>query len=214
MAKPDWNKIRAEYETKGTPYRKLATKYGVSFNTLGKRAAREGWVENGNDLNAKVATTVRQKVADRRAERIVATIDPALVAAERIITLAASTLEDAEQFNRYLVETERRTPVIETVTTASGKMTEKIAYETIKTTEEIITDRVDTQRMKQLADALKCATELSRLLKGILTPSDTERLSIERERLQLEKDKANRDNDPDSRTVRVEWGDGTEDLSE
>lgn len=156
----------------------------------------------------------RNKVAERRANVISATIDPALSAAEKIISLAVSTLEDSEQFNRYLVETERRTPVIETVTTASGKMTEKIAYETIKTTEEIITDRVDTQRMKQLADALKCATELSRLLKGILTPSDTERLSIERERLQLEKDKAAKDGDPANRTVRVEWGDGTEDLSE
>lgn len=214
MAKPDWNKIRAYYESHRISCRKLAEKFGVSENTLEKRAAREGWRENKGDLNRKVAEMTRNKVAERRANVISATIDPALSAAEKIISLAVSTLEDSEQFNRYLVETERRTPVIETVTTASGKMTEKIAYETIKTTEEIITDRVDTQRMKQLADALKCATELSRLLKGILTPSDTERLSIERERLQLEKDKAAKDGDPANRTVRVEWGDGTEELSE
>jgi len=213
MAKPDWNKIRAEYEAKGTPYRKLATKYDVSFNTLGKRATREGWVQNGDNLNEKVATAVRQKVADRRATRIVDAIDPALEATQLLNDLVLKTLRDPDQFNRYIVETETRKPTVETLTTAGGKITQKIAYETEKHSEEALFDRVDTQRINQLTAALKASTELQRLLLGVLTAGDTERLKLQREALELEKEKAKK-GDLDGKSVTVVWGEGTEGLAD
>lgn len=41
----DWNKLKAEYISGGTSYRKLAQKHGVSLNTLQGVAKREKWCE-------------------------------------------------------------------------------------------------------------------------------------------------------------------------
>ena len=41
----DWLKIKSEYITGGTSYRKLAKKHGVSFSTLRGIAEREKWTE-------------------------------------------------------------------------------------------------------------------------------------------------------------------------
>ena len=52
----DWSKIKAEYISGGTSYRKLAAKYGVSFNTLQGVAQREKWVELKNQAKDKSTT--------------------------------------------------------------------------------------------------------------------------------------------------------------
>lgn len=49
----DWERIKAEYIAGGTSYRKLAEKYGVSFSTLRKVAAKEHWSELRNNVGAK-----------------------------------------------------------------------------------------------------------------------------------------------------------------
>lgn len=41
----DWKKIKTEYITTNTSYRKLAKKYDIPFNTLQCRAKKEKWVE-------------------------------------------------------------------------------------------------------------------------------------------------------------------------
>lgn len=41
----DWRKIKKEYVSGGTSYRKLAKKYNVSFSTLRGIAEREKWTE-------------------------------------------------------------------------------------------------------------------------------------------------------------------------
>lgn len=39
----DWEKIKAEYLTTETSYRKLAAKHGVNATTIAKKASKEGW---------------------------------------------------------------------------------------------------------------------------------------------------------------------------
>lgn len=41
----DWKKIKTEYITTNTSYRKLAKKYDIPFNTIQCRAKKEKWVE-------------------------------------------------------------------------------------------------------------------------------------------------------------------------
>ena len=41
----DWKKIKTEYITTNTSYRKLAKEYDIPFNTLQCRAKKEKWVE-------------------------------------------------------------------------------------------------------------------------------------------------------------------------
>lgn len=46
----DWTKIKTEYVTQQTSYRKLAEKYGVSQSSLRKVAAREQWSRLRNNF--------------------------------------------------------------------------------------------------------------------------------------------------------------------
>lgn len=71
----DWNKIRAEYIKGGISQRKLAAKYGVSVNTLIKKANVEKWSSQRDETYNKVTTRVQQKTAN-----VVA--DSATIAAE------------------------------------------------------------------------------------------------------------------------------------
>jgi uncharacterized protein YjcR len=73
----DWKKIKAEYIAGGTSYRKLAEKYGVSFSTLRKVAAKEQWTELRNKTRAKMDTKISESVSDKEADKAVNIIDVA-----------------------------------------------------------------------------------------------------------------------------------------
>lgn len=76
----DWKKIKKEYVAGGISYRKLAEKYGVSFNTLEKVARREGWYELRRQADEKSATKVVEAVSSRNA-KLNEAVDLALEAA-------------------------------------------------------------------------------------------------------------------------------------
>ena len=85
----DWNKIKTEYLTSDTSYRKLAQKYGVNAITIAKKASKEGWVSHRQQLanrtlsktltavsNRQVNRAARlQKVADKLLNKIEAAVD-------------------------------------------------------------------------------------------------------------------------------------------
>ena len=85
----DWNKIKTEYLTSDTSYRKLAQKYGVNAITIAKKASKEGWVsqrqQQANRTLSKTLTGVSnrqvnraarlQKVADKLLNKIEAAVD-------------------------------------------------------------------------------------------------------------------------------------------
>ena len=65
----DWNKIKAEYITTDTSYRKLADKYNVDQATIARRAKKEDWVSkrqhHADKTQAKILTADTQKKVDR-----------------------------------------------------------------------------------------------------------------------------------------------------
>ena len=65
----DWNKIKAEYITTDTSYRKLADKYSVDQATIARRAKKEDWVSkrqhHADKTQAKILTADTQKKVDR-----------------------------------------------------------------------------------------------------------------------------------------------------
>ena len=73
----DWKKIKAEYIAGGTSYRKLAEKYGVSFNTLKTRAVEEQWYELRQQKDHKTTTKIVESLSDKDAEKAVDIIDVA-----------------------------------------------------------------------------------------------------------------------------------------
>ena len=85
----DWNKIKTEYLTSDTSYRKLAQKYGVNATTIAKKASKEDWVsqrqQQANRTLSKTLPAVSnrqvnraarlQKVADKLLNKIEAAVD-------------------------------------------------------------------------------------------------------------------------------------------
>ena len=73
----DWKKIKAEYIAGGTSYRKLAEKYGVSFNTLKTRAKEEQWYGLRQQKDHRTTTKLVESISTREAEKATNIIDVA-----------------------------------------------------------------------------------------------------------------------------------------
>jgi transposase len=86
----DWQKIKTEYITKGTSYRKLAEKYGIHYKTIAERGKAEGWIElrsqhTHNILTKTLECDTEQKVS--RAEKLNEAADLLL---ERVVALVGN----------------------------------------------------------------------------------------------------------------------------
>ena len=54
----DWQAIKAEYITTDTSYRKLAAKYGVTYNVIGEKSREEGWRALRDQHRAETMSTI------------------------------------------------------------------------------------------------------------------------------------------------------------
>ena len=84
----DWQKIKTEYITTDTSYRKLAQKYGVTHTNIGIRSRKEGWPELRTQHNAKTITKTMNAIASQqasRAARLQTVADKLLAKVERLI---------------------------------------------------------------------------------------------------------------------------------
>ena len=67
----EWQKIKAEYISGNTSYRKLAEKYGISFNTLKDRAVAEQWYKLRQQNHNKTTTEIIDAVNDKNVQQAV-----------------------------------------------------------------------------------------------------------------------------------------------
>lgn len=67
----DWEAIKAEYITTATSYRKLAKKYGITYDEIGKQSRREGWVQLKKQHNADVLSKILADDAQAKADAAV-----------------------------------------------------------------------------------------------------------------------------------------------
>ena len=88
----DWDIIKAEYIAGGTSYRKLAEKYGVSFNTLSGVAIREEWAKLKKQAQNKSTTKMVNTIAKDMAKNAVKINDVADKLLDKIVML----LEECE----------------------------------------------------------------------------------------------------------------------
>jgi len=106
--KPDWNAIRADV-VGGMSTRTAARKHGVSYSTLAKRAAREGWEQARKQIGSKVAAATDAHIAKEHAmDAISAARDGDRVAGK--IEQLAETLADAlrEELAKVTASKKRR----------------------------------------------------------------------------------------------------------
>lgn len=65
----DWQKIKTEYITTDTSYRKLAQKYGISYQAICKRSKDEKWIDlREQHLNKTISKTL-EKISQQEADR-------------------------------------------------------------------------------------------------------------------------------------------------
>lgn len=65
----DWQKIKTEYITTDTSYRKLGEKYGVGYSVIGERARLEGWVEQREQFRNKTLTDTVEAISNKQVDR-------------------------------------------------------------------------------------------------------------------------------------------------
>lgn len=95
----DWQKIKTEYITMDTSYRKLAQKYGVTYTNIGIRSRKEGWPELRKQHNAKTITKTMNAIANNqasRAARLQTVADKLLAKVERLIEDDEELLADTQ----------------------------------------------------------------------------------------------------------------------
>ena len=89
----DWQAIKTEYITTDTSYRKLAQKYGVTYNNIGIRSRKEGWSELREQHNAKTMTKAMNAIASQQASRAARLQN----VADKLLTKIERLIEDDEE---------------------------------------------------------------------------------------------------------------------
>ena len=151
----DRGKIRNEYISTKTSYRKLAEKYGVSVDAIKRVAASERWTAE----RTKTAPKIHQKTVEKIIEK---TAD---VEADRIVRLSAvgdTLIAQIERAAQELDKTTTRKTTRRRQTVAEHKDGKTVTQEVINTEEElaIVQSLVDRSALRTLAGALKDVMEL------------------------------------------------------
>ena len=167
-SKYDWDKLRTEYITSDLSLKDISDKYGVSQRLVNTKSAEQGWVDQRKEYNAKVVEKAVNKVAAKRANQLA----KELAIADNISNVLKKALEDAEQFNRYIIDTTTRVDGTE-----------------IRTSEEKTFEKVDMRALKDAAAALRLVEEMKRSMAGILRVEEINRNRREEKRLKLEEEK-------------------------
>jgi transposase-like protein len=96
----DWKRIKAEYIAGGTSYRKLAEKYGVSFNTLKTRAKEEQWYQLRQQKDHRTTTKIVETLSDNDAKKAVDIIDVADKLLGKLTDLMDTMVVDTQSFKQ------------------------------------------------------------------------------------------------------------------
>lgn len=93
----DWQKIKTEYITTDTSYRKLAQKYGIDSAVIGRRAKSEDWVNLRQQHINKTQTKTLNAIASQqasRASRLQTVADKLLTKVEQLVDEGEGLLKD------------------------------------------------------------------------------------------------------------------------
>ena len=151
----DWRKIKREYITTDTSYRKLCEKYGVNRRTLEDRASKEGWVELRRQRRGKAVAKIIDSCADREAEsvrRLQTVTEKLLAKVERAV----------EELDLTLVTNTEKVKVIEY---NNEERPDKPTKETVTETVEVLETRtiIDRAGLKAITSALRDIKEVQML---------------------------------------------------
>lgn len=186
----DWTKIKTEYLTTDTSYRKLAQKYGVNATTIAKRASKEGWVSHRQQQASKVLTKTLAVATKKKVDRLTRIQD----ATDKLLDKIEQAINELD---KHLATNVKKTKVIEY---NNAERPDKPTKEIIDEEERLIeyTSLIDKAGLRQIASALKDIKEVQ-MLKSELDRREQEARIANLEK-QTEKD------DSKSITITLEGG--------
>lgn len=179
----DWKAIKTEYITTETSQKKLADKYGVSARHLSRMSVEEGWVEQRRQFVEKTVAKSVSKACERDSDRLAKLMDTT----GKAVDVVTKAFEDANQFNRYIVERKERYAEPQLEESGDGDVT---AIQERQWAEEQMFRKVDTKALRDLTAVLKDLTALMRDFYNIPTPAQAEAQRIAAERLEMDRKKA------------------------
>lgn len=194
----DWKKIKTEYITTDTSYRKLAQKYGIHYKVISERGKAEGWVQLRSQHKDKTITKTLDKISDKQSDKL-----------SRVDELADMLLEKLEQaiteLDLQLFKHTDKTKVIEY---NNDRRPDKPTKETIHEEEKLLEAKsiVDRQGLKQIASALKDIKEVKMLRSELDRQEQEARIANLRRNVDKDED--------DSSVVEVVFAAGPEEWNE
>lgn len=172
--------------------RELAAKYHVSNAAIYRRSKPEEWVIKREQFKRKTEAKLAEKLSERQAADDAIKLISLRRSADAMAGVIERTMQDAQQFNRYIISEG-----------IGGGATE---------TECRILDKVDTKAIKDLTGAIKDLTTIMRNLYDL--PTIQERAAMENAAARLKMDQQNAQKEESAGAVTVEFVDVAEDLSE
>lgn len=173
MADVDWIKIKLDYESNNTSYRKIAKKYSVSFNTLQCVAKRDNWVKCKKETQDRITTKTRQKIVVKKADRNA-----------RILSLSdrlTDKIEQAiDQLDNYIVTSVVKTKTITYDNEIKKPSKEVIVEEEIK---DIVNGIIDKHGLSLLASSLEKIQKGQRLAEGKLSAMEEQQVIMNKHKV-------------------------------
>ena len=151
----DWKKIKTEYITSETSYRRLAEKYGVGRNVIGERARAEKWVQARKEYRDKTVTKSIERIGEKTVDKM-ARIDA-------LSDLLLDKLEAAvAELDLQLCTNRTKVKEIEY---HNAQRPDKPTKETVTETETVegVRSVIDRAGLRQLTAALKDIKEVKML---------------------------------------------------
>lgn len=151
----DWKKIKTEYITTNTSYRKLAEKHGVHYKVISERGKSEKWVELRAQHRDKTLSKALGQISDRQANQMA-----------RIHGLADQLLDKVEQAIQELdLQLFKHVDKTKEIEYNNDRRPDKPTREVIHEEQKLLEMKsiVDRNGLKQIAAALKDIKEVKML---------------------------------------------------
>ena len=95
----DWQKIKTEYITTDTSYRKLGEKYGIHYKVISERGKTEGWVTLRSQYRDKTFTKTLDTISNQQVDRaanLISVADKLLAKVNSLFEANAGVLIDTQ----------------------------------------------------------------------------------------------------------------------
>lgn len=83
----DWQKIKTEYITTNTSYRKLAEKHGISYQAICRRSQDEQWGEQREQYMNKTVTKTIDRISNKQVDRAAKLVSVADLLLDKVKTI-------------------------------------------------------------------------------------------------------------------------------